>query len=71
MNIVKVIDTYTNKSIFTAKNNKQAEQAIFRLNRQDRLTGDFAPYRYIIVVTGHRTDRLNKQARRAFELQEV
>lgn len=71
MNTVRVLDTFTNRNIFSAKNKKQAEQAIYRLERTDRRTGDFEPDRYIIVIIGYRTDRLNKQARRAFELQEV
>ena len=69
--MIKVIDSLTNKSIFNAKSEKQARQAIYRLERNDRHAGDFEPYRYAIVITDHRTDRLNKQARRAFELQEV
>ena len=71
MNNVRIIDTCTNRNIFTAKNAKQAEQAIYRLERTDRRTGDFEPNRYIVVITGHKQDRLNKQARRAFETQEV
>lgn len=68
---IKVLDTLTNKAVFNAKHEKQAKQIVYAFERNDRRTGDYTPNRYIVVLTGYKTDRLNKQARRAFETQEV
>ena len=71
MNRFKIVDTHTGKTILYPKSVKQAEQAIFRLHRQNRHTGNFTPNQYVIISSSHRQERMNKQARRAFELQEV
>lgn len=72
MKDICVMDTISNVRLATVKSNKQAVQAIYRLEREDRSTGEFTPNRYVIVIGQYRkTDRLNKQARRAFETQEV
>lgn len=72
MKSIRIIDGLTGEIVTQAKNNKQAKQIVFAYERTDRLSGDYMPNRYIILLGQCRkTDRLNKQARRAFETQEV
>lgn len=57
----------------TFKNVKAANAYIHALEREDRRNNEYVSNRYTIIVgqSDRRIDRLNKQARRAFELQEV
>lgn len=73
MKTIRIYDAIENRNVAFAKNEKQAKTTIYALERKDRRNNDYEADRYIIIVgqSDRRINRLNKQARRAFELQEV